>query len=167
MLLLALLLIRNVRTMKYVSRLEKIKRLDDKLELLKPIKNVHRPIKGWIRAIRTTLGMTTAQMAIKIGVSQPRIVHIEQSEPLGEIKISTMHKVADGLEMDFFYGFIPKKSLEYVVKERATQIAKERMKKVGHTMALESQGISAKKKEEMLKKIVADLLHDIPKKFWE
>lgn len=165
--LIPLLLIINGVIMKYVSRLDKIKKLDDKLEILKPIKKVQRPIKGWIRAIRSTLGMTTAQLAIKVGVSQPRIVHIEQSELLGEIKISTMQKIADGLEMDFFYGFIPRKSLENVVREKATQIAKERMKRVGHTMALESQDISNQKKEEMLKKIVADLLEDIPKKFWE
>lgn len=153
--------------MKYVSRLEKIKKLDDKLEVLKPARKVHRPIKGWIKAIRSTLGMTTAQMAIKVGVSQPRIVHIEQSEPLGDIKISTMQKIANSLEMDFFYGFVPRKSLEDIVKQRATQIAKERLKRVGHTMALESQDISSKKQEEMLEKIVAELLNDLPKKFWE
>lgn len=153
--------------MKYSSRIEKIKKLDNKLEVFKAVRQVHRPLKGWIKAIRTTLGMTTAQVAVKVGVSQPRIVKIEQNEPLGELKISTMQKVADGLDMEFFYGFIPKKSLEDLVRKRAVEIAKERMKRVGHSMALENQAIPSQKKEEMLKKIVADLLDDLPKKFWE
>jgi len=45
-----------------------------------------RPPKGWLRAIRDALGMTTAQFAQRrLGVSQPRIIELEQSEVSGGV----------------------------------------------------------------------------------
>ena len=39
-----------------------------------------RPPRGWIRAIRQALGMTTGQLAQRMGVKQPRVVELEKSE---------------------------------------------------------------------------------------
>jgi predicted DNA-binding mobile mystery protein A len=149
-----------------MTRLEQIKKLDEKLKKFKTAGEVHKPPKGWIRAIRSVLGMTTAQMALKVGISQPRVIHIEQSESIGEIKISTLQKIAGVLEMDFVYGFIPRRSLEEIVKEQAIKIAKDRMSVVGHTMALEEQDVSQEEKKRMVERIVEDILEKLPKKFW-
>ena len=43
-------------------------RLDERLSPLKPEDRFHPPPKGWIRAIRDTIGMTGAQLASRLGV---------------------------------------------------------------------------------------------------
>ena len=42
--------------------------------------SVDRPPRGWLRAIRDALGLTTKQLAARIGVSQPRVVALEKGE---------------------------------------------------------------------------------------
>ena len=57
-----------------------IRHLDKRFASLRPLAKDARPPKGWLRAIRDALGMTTAQFARRLGVSQPRIIELEQSE---------------------------------------------------------------------------------------
>jgi DNA-binding transcriptional regulator YiaG len=44
--------------------------LDKKINVLKNIVTFDIPEQGWIRTIRETLGMTTTQLAKKLGMSQ-------------------------------------------------------------------------------------------------
>ena len=44
-----------------------------------------RPPRGWLKAIREALGMTTTQLGQRLGVSQSRVVAIEQAESKGSI----------------------------------------------------------------------------------
>ena len=41
------------------------------------------PVRGWIKAIREALGMSTAQLAKRLGVKQPSVVALERSEAKG------------------------------------------------------------------------------------
>jgi DNA-binding transcriptional regulator YiaG len=49
-----------------------IRHLDRGFAALRPLAKIQRPPKGWLRAVRNALGMTTAQMARRIGVSHCR-----------------------------------------------------------------------------------------------
>jgi DNA-binding transcriptional regulator YiaG len=53
-----------------------IRHLDKRFAALRPLAKSARPPKGWLRAIRDALGMTTAQFASRLGVSQLRIVDL-------------------------------------------------------------------------------------------
>ena len=48
-----------------------------------PVGELARPPRGWLRAIREALGMTGAQLAARLKVSQPRIVEMENAEQRG------------------------------------------------------------------------------------
>ena len=51
--------------------------LDKRFAKLKPFTSeVARPSRGWIRAIREAIGMTTGQMAKRLGVHQPRVIEL-------------------------------------------------------------------------------------------
>ena len=108
------------------------------------------PSNGWIKTIREALGMTTAQLAKRVGVNQPRITHMEQAEPEENLKLSTMNKVAEGLGMKFVYGFVPKESLENTVRSQARKLALSRMERLDHTMRLELQNLSEPEKEKAI-----------------
>ena len=57
--------------------------LDKRFSKLRPFVQVARPSRGWIRAIREALGMTTGQLAKRLGVQQPRVIVLERCEADG------------------------------------------------------------------------------------
>jgi DNA-binding XRE family transcriptional regulator len=63
------------------------RQLDRRLKLLQNTNELARPSRGWVKAIRESLGMTTAQLARKLGVSQPRVVEIEKGEMTSAITL--------------------------------------------------------------------------------
>ncbi len=121
---------------------------------------------GVIKSIREALGMSTAQLGSKVGVDQSRISRLENSEVSGNIKLSSLQKIAQSLGMEFVYGFVPHITLEEMVREQARKIALERMKRLNHTMALELQDLSDEDKKSALKDMVDKILIDNPKDFW-
>jgi predicted DNA-binding mobile mystery protein A len=142
------------------------KQLDKKLRQLKPLLNLSVPKGGWIKTIRKALGMTTYELAEKVEVDQSRISRIEASEAKGEIKISTLEKVADGLGVKFIYGFVPRDSLEEIVRDQAKEIAKKRLSRIDHSMKLELQGVSDEEQEREFNDLIDKILIEEPKNFW-
>jgi predicted DNA-binding mobile mystery protein A len=141
--------------------------LDKKLEPLKVLAKSGMPENGWIKAIREALGMSTSDLGKKVGIDQSRISRLENSEKDGNIKLSSMQKIAQGLEMEFIYGFVTGGKLEKMVREQAHKIAVERMKRLNHTMRLELQELSNNEKERALKDMIDKILIDKPKDFWK
>src|SRR5271168_4978205 len=101
-----------------------IRHLDARFADLRPLAAIHRPPKGWIRAIRDALGMTTAQLARRLGVSQPRIVELEKSEVTGSVTLKTLQRAAEALGCRLVYALVPEKPLAETVRERANHVAK-------------------------------------------
>lgn len=141
--------------------------LNKKLSKLKPILNMPVPKGGWVKTIRTALGMTTYDLANKTNLDQSRISRIESSEARQEIKLSTLKKMADGLGVKFVYGFVPEQDLEEIVLEQAKKIARKRLDRIDHSMKLELQGVSEPEQEESLNDLVDKILIDKPKNFWD
>lgn len=103
------------------------------------LKNVaiEKPLQGWLKTIREFLGMTSTQFAKKIQVSQSRVINMEQNEK--NLKISTMERIADSLDCDFIYAFVPRENIETIFYNQARKKALKILKKVNHNMGLENQ----------------------------
>jgi predicted DNA-binding mobile mystery protein A len=99
------------------------------------------PPRGWIRAIRTALGMSTVQLARRMGVSQPSVVGMEQSESIGRIQLDTLHRAAEALQCRLVYVLVPNEPLESMVQKRARQIAEGYLNATEHSMKLEGQSV--------------------------
>jgi len=141
--------------------------LDSKLSTLKGFTAQGLKSIGWIKTIREALGMTSTNLASRVGVNQSRIIHMEKAERDGNIKISTMEKIADALDMDFVYGFVPRTSLNEMVRQQAKKIALHKMERLDNTMRLEQQELSSEEKERALKDMIDRILIDGPKDFWK
>lgn len=100
------------------------------------------PKKGWIAEVRTLLLMTTAQLARRIGVAQSVVSNFEKSEREKAITLQSLEKIADALECDLHYLFIPRKGLEAELYDRAEKLYQKKAKKLEHHMRLEGQGQS-------------------------
>ena len=94
--------------------------LDLSLAKLKPLGQTARPIKGWLRAIRTGLGMSGVQLAKQLGVKPPRVVEMEKSELEGAITLKVLERAAEAMGCSLVYALIPRAgSLEQALREQA------------------------------------------------
>ena len=119
------------------KRLILLRALTHKTGNLTQLRDAQPPKQGWISAVRQALGMTAKQLAERVGLSQPRIAKMELNE--NNLKISTMKKIAEGLDCDFVYGFVPKSSLQETINRQARKKAEAILSNVNTNMALEDQ----------------------------
>lgn len=119
------------------KRLILLRALTLKIGNIAQLRDAQPPKQGWISAVRQALGMTAKQLAERVGLSQPRIAKMELNE--NNLKISTMKKIAEGLDCDFVYGFVPKSSLQETINRQARKKAEEILANVNTNMALEDQ----------------------------
>ena len=122
------------------------------------------PVRGWIKAIREALGMTTTQLAKRLGIRQPSVVALEQSEVRGTIELATLRRVAEALDCTLVYALIPNKPLEATIRERARAFARRRWRPVEHSMLLEDQQFKRNDSEAELEDIIRETN---PRRFWE
>jgi len=143
------------------------RQLDKRLSLKQNMELFVRPPRGWLKAIREALGMTTAQLGRRLGVVQSRVVAIEQAEAKGTITLNSLEKAAQALDCRLVYALMPKQPLEDIVEQRASLLAKSRLKSTGHTMTLEAQGVDATDESEQLKRLIRQLVEKSGSKLWE
>src|ERR1700734_4038782 len=121
-----------------------IRHLDKRFAALRPLANSARPPKGWLRALRDALGMTTAQFGRRLGVSQPRIIELEQSEASGGVTLNTLQRAAEALGCRLVYALVPERPLADTVREQAESVAGRQLAAVEHNMRLEDQAVADK-----------------------
>ena len=138
--------------------------LDERFQQMGPVRRYAPPVRGWVKGIREALGMTTAQLANRLGVKQPSVVAIEQSEAKGAIELATLRRAAEALDCTLVYALVPNKPLETTIRERARAFARRRRGPVEHSMVLEDQKVKGKDLEARLDEIVRDTN---PRLFWD
>lgn len=135
-------------------------------EIRDVLRGAERPPRGWIKAIREALGMTTAQLATRMGVAQPRVAELEKREAARVVTLQSLERAAEALDCHLVYILVPKGSLEDRIIARAEAVADLHLSAVDHTMRLEKQGVNdGQRRDTMKKKIVADLL-ERPARLW-
>jgi predicted DNA-binding mobile mystery protein A len=144
-----------------------IRHLDARFADLRPLTATHRPPKGWIRAVRDALGMTTAQLAKRLGVSQPRVVELEQSEVSGSVTLHTLQRAAEALGCRFVYVLVPEKPLAETVRTRAEVVAERQLTSVQQTMRLENQSVSNKAASDRVRNQIIEELLRRPARLWD
>jgi predicted DNA-binding mobile mystery protein A len=138
--------------------------LDQRFSGFGPVTRYQPPVRGWIKAIREALGMTTEQLARRLGVKQPSVVQLEQSEAKGSIELATLRRVADALDCTLVYVFVPKKSLEETVRARARNFIRRSRAPVEHSMLLEDQKVPDKAEDPRLDEVLRETS---PSHFWK
>ena len=140
------------------------KQLDKSLQKLS---GLSVPRDGWIKEVCQALGMTTRQLAKRVGVSQPVLVRMEKGEVQGTISINSLKKIAKALDCDLVYALVPKESLDETVKRRAKKVAEKLVQEISHSMELEKQGISKDSKEDQVKELSDQLVREMNAVLWD
>jgi len=144
-----------------------IRHLDTRFAALRPLVKSQRPPKGWLRAIRDALGMTTAQFGKRLGVSQPRIVELEQSEVSGSVTLNTLQRAAEALGCRLVYALVPDQALADTVRERADLVAARQTGAVAQSMRLEDQEVTSKEVAKELHRRQVERLLQRPARLWD
>ncbi|WP_455285535.1 mobile mystery protein A [Cupriavidus necator] len=134
---------------------------------LKVARVPHRPRTGWIHAIRTTLGMTTRQLAERLGVGQSTAVALEKSEANERITLQSLRRAAEALDCELHYVLVPRRPLTELVEQRAGYVAKKAVSNVMHTMSLEDQTPSSARAKKMTQTEIENALAGRWSRLWE
>ena len=108
------------------------------------------PVRGWIKALREALGMSSQQLARRLAISQPSLAAMERSEAKGTAQLRSLRRVAAALDCQLVYALVPNKPLDTMLRERVRQVARQRLPAVAHTMLLEQQSLPPEDDEAQL-----------------
>jgi len=144
-----------------------LEQLEKTLSKFTILKSVSIPPRGWIRAVRESLGMSGTQFARRLGVKPPRITRLEKDELAGVVTIKTMRQAAEALDCQFVYALVPRESLDATVRKQAKIIAGERLERVAHSMGLENQQLTEEEMKRALHAAIDELERTMPKDLWE
>jgi predicted DNA-binding mobile mystery protein A len=153
--------------MSFDLKTEARQQLDKKLRRLQPASRWVSPPRGWIRAIRRSLGLSARQLAERLGVKPPRVLAIENAEVRGGLTLRTLAKVAQSLDCTLVYALVPNDSLEKSVQNRARRIARRRLATVDHTMSLEAQATSSTAQKRELDRLTEQIIRQELRHIWE
>jgi predicted DNA-binding mobile mystery protein A len=114
------------------------------------------PPRGWVRAIRDALGMSTRELAARLGVTSSYISKLEANEASGAITLETLQRAADALGCRLEYVLVPERPLDDMVMAQARRKAHSLLDPVSHSMALEDQRVEMGDAVEELARDLAD-----------
>lgn len=143
--------------------------IDKKLSSLKRLRFIDSPRNGWIKAIRESLGMTTAQLAKRLKVSQPSVAQLESREGTGKVTLETLKSAADALNCKLIYAIVPRntESLESLLHQQADEAVRKHLKKISHSMGLELQSLSSNDQKSQIKRMREELIASLDSQIWD
>ncbi len=145
-----------------------IEQLDKKLKPYAGLAHLIMPSKGWIHAIRNSLGISLEQLSRKLGKTKQSVQQYEKREQDGSITIKTLQEAAAAMEMQLVYVFLPKDgSLDALVEKKAKQMAVYIVKRSTQTMALEDQGPTSEYVKDAILEKTTLLKNEMPKILWD
>jgi predicted DNA-binding mobile mystery protein A len=145
-----------------------LKQLDGQLQKFRSAYSVAAPSLGWIRAIRTALGIPRRVLAKKLDIAEQTLQGIEEREVEGTISLKTLREAAASMDLVLVYGFVPKDgSLQAYIRKKALEAAKTIVLRTAHTMALEDQAISSRRIKSAVREKARELESKMPGFLWE
>ena len=142
--------------------------LNNKMLSFASLKQVAIPPTGWIKAIRSALGMTLQQLGNRLNISKQGVLDIENREKEGAITIKALREVAKAMDMQLVYGFVPNDgSLDGLIERRAREVAIQIVLRTAQTMQLEEQANSKKRIEAAINERTEELKKEGPKMLWD
>jgi predicted DNA-binding mobile mystery protein A len=145
-----------------------IEQLSNKMQAYPRLEKVAPPPIGWVKAIRTALGMSLQQLSNRLSITKPSAMEIEHREIKGSITIRSLREVAKALDMQLVYGFVPVDgSLEELIDRKARELATQIVMRTSNTMKLEDQENTKRRIEKAIQQRALDIINEMPKALWD
>jgi predicted DNA-binding mobile mystery protein A len=145
-----------------------IQQLNAKMQSFTGVYKVATPPTGWLKAIRTALGMSLEQLGKKLNVTKQSVLEMEEREKEGSITLKSLREAANALDMHLVYGFVPKDgSIDALIDRKAKELAIKIVKRTSNTMKLEDQENTKKRLEQAIKERTIAIKTEMPKTLWD
>lgn len=102
--------------------------------------------------------MSGAELAERLGVTQPTVAELERNEARGTIRLDSLERAAGALDCELVYFLVPRTSLDDAVHLQARRQAALHLGRVGHHSALENQTVSPEAAEAHLARFAEQLV---------
>ena len=125
------------------------------------------PPEGWLRTVRSALGMSGAEVARKLGVTRARVAAAERDELDGGISLKSMQAMAEAMGCRFVYAIIPPSG--HIEDLILAQARKKALAIVGLTsthMALEDQKLPDATIAQEVERLTREIARERPSDFW-
>jgi predicted DNA-binding mobile mystery protein A len=110
-----------------------------------------KPQGGWIKTIRTALGMSIKDLATRMSIDSSTLSRLEASEASARANFDSLSRAAEALNCELVYAFVPREPLAKSVARQAQASARVSLAATNLTMALEAQALS----QTMLDNLIA------------
>ena len=125
------------------------------------------PPSGWVRAIRDALGLTTLQLARRMGTVQSRISTIEKAEQSGATSLKTLREVAEAMGCTLVYAIVPTTSLDALLADQVRHKVDQDLASLDHTMRLENQALTTADLAAERERLTRDMLAGPLSRVWQ
>jgi predicted DNA-binding mobile mystery protein A len=141
------------------------RQVEARFERLRPmLQAASVPDGGWMRTLRTALGMRQADLAVRMGVSRQAVSDLERREQEGGATLKALREAALALDAELVYAIVPRRSVGETLEHRAMRIAGRITGSVRHSMRLEDQE-PASDLDERTREVARQLLEH-PGRLW-
>jgi predicted DNA-binding mobile mystery protein A len=145
-----------------------IQQLNSKMQAYASLQKITPPPTGWIKAIRTAIGMSMQQLGKRLSITKQSAQEIEQREKDGSITIKSLREAAKALDMQLVYGFVPiDGSLEQLIDRKAKDLAKQIVLRTSNSMKLEDQENTKQRIEKAIQEKTIVIKNEMPKSLWD
>ena len=145
-----------------------LQQLNSKMLSFTSLNQIAVPPTGWIKAIRTSLGMSMQQLGNKLSISKQGILDIEKREKEGSITIKALREIGQALDMQLVYGFVPNDgSLDALIEKRATELATKIVFRTSASMKLEDQANTDTRIKKAIEERAEEIKKEMPKILWD
>ena len=102
-----------------------------------------KPARGWLRAVRSVLGISQEQVAKKIAMPRQSYADFEAAEQRGAISLNSLQRAAEAMDCELIYFLVPRETVARTYGELA-QVHDPMFRHLQaseHSMALENQAV--------------------------
>lgn len=128
-----------------------------------------RPKGGWLRDVRTALGMTGRQLAVRLGLSgSSAVAELERREQQDSITLRSLRNAANALGCELVYALVPHDAnFEAMVVRHARLMAMRNVQQVSRQMQLEAQGVDSAVHNETIKEMTDMFVARLERRMWD
>jgi predicted DNA-binding mobile mystery protein A len=123
--------------------------IDRRIEALRATKDLANIRGGWIKFMRQALGLTLQDLAKLVSLTPANIAQAEKREVEEKVSLSTLKKLAEAMDCDLVYSFVPKKSIRTFINDKALEKARKTLGIADLHMKLEDQKVTGDEDERV------------------
>lgn len=109
------------------------------------------PHGGWVASIRDALGMSQADLAHRMGLTQSAVAKLETGERAGTAQIDSLRRAAQAMGCELVVLMVPRQSLQTSIDRRRLEVYGKLYDKAAAHMSLEDQSVSPELRAVMLR----------------